>query len=156
VEWLKKSVAVRVVLDHEATLDTHDVDLVVVFGGDGSILAAVRRMGDHQRPTLGFNLGRLGFLTAFGADQLRPGLEHALAGKLHEERRMLLSCRVERADGKTSGPLLALNDGVLARAASAAIMTVRASREGKELASYAGDGLIVATPTGSTAYSLAA
>ena len=156
VQWLQSRAAVSVVLDREAPLDTREIDLVIVLGGDGSILCAARRMGEHQRPTLGINLGRLGFLTTFSAEQARHGIELALAGKLHREDRVLLSCSVERANGSVTAPLLALNDGVLARAASAAIVTIRALRNGKELATYSGDGLIVATPTGSTAYSLAA
>lgn len=156
VAWLESRARVTIVLDRDAPLHTEDVDLVVVLGGDGSILSAVRRMGEEQRPTLGINLGRLGFLTAFAASEARHGIELALAGKLHREDRVLLTCRVERADGSVTPSFLALNDGVLARAASAAIVTVTARRGGKELASYAGDGLIVATPTGSTAYSLAA
>ncbi len=156
VAWLQQHAEVRVEMARDAPLATADIDLVVVFGGDGSILAAVRRMGDQQRPTLGFNLGRLGFLTAFGADKVRHGLELALAGKLHEERRLLLSCWIERQDGSRTDPVLALNDGVLQRSASATIVTIQALRGTKELAAYAGDGLIVATPVGSTAYSLAA
>lgn len=155
-QWLEPKARVAIVLDRDAALDTRSTDLVVVLGGDGSILSAVRRMGDHQRPTLGINLGRLGFLTAFGSDKARQGLELMLLGKLHTEERILLECHVERHDGTATPPVLALNDGVLSRAASAAIITIRASRGAKELASYSGDGLIVATPTGSTAYSLAA
>jgi NAD+ kinase len=156
-EWLRGEVdEVAVVLDRDARLDRLAADLVVVCGGDGSMLAAARRMGDNQRPTLGINLGRLGFLTAFKEEEARDAVRLALDGKLLEEPRLLLSCRVERGDGTQTAPVLALNDGVLSAVPSAGIVTIGALRGGRELASYAGDGVIVATPTGSTAYSMAA
>ena len=155
--WLGPRTAdVRSVLDREAPLPSKDADLVVVFGGDGSILGAVRRMGHDQRPTLGINLGGLGFLTAFGHDEAKPAVELALSGQLHEKRRLLLSCHVQQPDGAADEPMLILNDGVLSRASKASIVTLAALRDGDEVATYSGDGLIVATPVGSTAYSLAA
>lgn len=155
-DWLRSRVSdVTVVMDREAPLDGYQADLVLVFGGDGSILGAARRMGRNQMPTLGINLGRLGFLTAFGHEQAAEAVEMALAGELHEERRMMLTCQVVRADGATD-PVLCLNDAVLARSAAAGMVTLTAAREDAELATYTGDGVIVATPVGSTAYSLAA
>ena len=156
-EWLRSRVeTVTVVMARDAPLDHHQCDLVLVFGGDGSILGAARRMGDNQMPTLGINLGRLGFLTAFGDERAPEAVEMALAGELHEERRMMLSCSVERADGGTEQPTLCLNDAVLNRAAGGGMVTLTAAREEQELATFTGDGVIVATPVGSTAYSLAA
>lgn len=157
VKWLEaRSHSVRAVLDREADLTREHADLVLVLGGDGSILSAARRMGANQMPTLGINFGRLGFLTACGKDRCPEVVEMALAGDLNEEERLLLTCRLQRADGTTSDPVLALNDGVLHRRASSGSIRVSAWRDTAEIATYQGDGLIAATPTGSTAYSLAA
>jgi NAD+ kinase len=155
-EWLRARVAeVVVVMDRDAPLDCPACDLVVVLGGDGSMLSAARRMGARQLPTLGINVGRLGFLTAFCDREAKQAVQLALDGKLHEERRLMLSCWVERAGGQTD-PVLCLNDAVLVRAAAAGIVTITATGRDRELATYSGDGVIVATPVGSTAYSLAA
>lgn len=155
--WLSERVArVEVVMRRERSLRSKDADLVVVFGGDGSILAAARRMGTNQRPTVGVNLGRLGFLTACGLEDAESVLEQAIAGELTEEPRLMISCRVQRENGEMTQPVLGINDGVLARGAGCGIVTLRAERQGHELATYAGDGLIVSTPIGSTAYGLAA
>ena len=156
--WLRQQQvdAVKVILDRDAPLQDQSGDLVVVFGGDGSILAAARRMGDNQRPTVGINLGRLGFLTAGGKERARDVIQLALAGKLTEEPRIMLACHVQRADGTATEPVLALNDGVLHRPASVGCISIAALWDDAELATYLGDGLIVSTPTGSTAYSLAA
>ena len=156
-EWLKGEVdSVTVILDREAPLHEVEADLVCVFGGDGSILSAARRMRDNQLPTLGINVGRLGFLTACGPERARVATAKALGGELHEERRSMLSAQVIHADGTSTESVLALNDGVVTRSSTAGIVQLTAFRGGQELAHYAGDGLIVSTPTGSTAYSLAA
>lgn len=147
---------VHTVLERDRPLVDVPAELVVVFGGDGSMLAAARRMGQNQMPTVGVNLGRLGFLTACGVDDAEEILQRALDGGLHEELRLMIACHVLRADGRATPVVLGINDGVLARAAGCGIVTVRAEREGVELATYSGDGLIVSTPIGSTAYGLAA
>ncbi len=157
--WLRQQPQVdrvQVVLDREIPLHDLDADLVLVFGGDGSILSAARRMGTRQLPTVGINLGRLGFLTAGGKQHAREVIRMALRGELAEEARIMLDCRVQRADGRETEAVFALNDGVLHRRATTGSITITACRRDDELATYLGDGLIVATPTGSTAYSLAA
>jgi NAD+ kinase len=155
--WLFERVArVEIVLERDRLLPDVTADLVVVFGGDGSMLAAARRMGTNQRPTLGVNLGRLGFLTACDINEAESMLEAALAGQLHEELRPMIECHVQRESGELTPSVLGINDGVLARSAGCGIVTLRAERAGHELATYAGDGLIVSTPIGSTAYGLAA
>jgi NAD+ kinase len=157
VEWLRPQVErVRILLDRDAPLDAQVADLVIVFGGDGSILSAARRMGPNQMPTLGINLGRLGFLTAFRADQARQAFELWQSGQLVAEPRLMLELSVERDGRRRQGPVHALNDGVLTRRSSAGIVTIRAVRPDRELATYCGDGVIVSSPTGSTAYSMAA
>lgn len=155
--WLSEKVErVDVVMDRESSLERVKADLVIVLGGDGSLLAAARRMGENQMPTLGINLGRLGFLTAFGGDQARLAAEEYLRGELREEPRLMLQCRVQDAEGRSAAPVLCLNDGVLSRARTGGMIKLAAFRNGDELATYYGDGLIVSTPVGSTAYSLAA
>jgi NAD+ kinase len=147
---------VSVDLSRDSDLSSMHADLVAVFGGDGSILAAARRMGAGQMPTLGINLGRLGFLTSFGDDEAWQGIEAALAGRLVEEPRLMLRCRVRREGEGLLTDTLCLNDVVLSRDPVASVATVSAWRGDWQLARYSGDGLIVATPCGSTAYSLSA
>ncbi len=155
--WLQQSgCSVEVLLDRESSLAERSADLVVVFGGDGSLLGAARRMGQNQMPTLGINVGRLGFLTAFEQGQARHAAELALAGQLREEPRMLLLGSVVDADGREGAPTLLMNDAVVSRESQGGMITLRAWREGVEVAAYRGDGLVVATAAGSTAYSLAA
>ncbi len=156
-DWLRGITdRVEVVVDRESSLEDIDVDFVMVFGGDGSLLGAARRMGRNQLPTVGVNLGRLGFLTSFERDQAREAAEVILRGELEEQPRLLLDVHVEDADGKSSDPVLCMNDAVVVRSASGGMATVTARQAGLELATYSGDGLIAATPAGSTAYSMAA
>lgn len=155
--WLGDHVdRVAIEWDRDAPLDRRDEDLVVVFGGDGSLLAAARRMAANQRPTLGINLGRLGFLTAAGRDKAKATVLAALAGELEESQRLMLECRVVDRDGAAGESVFCLNDGVVSRPSSGAMITLRARRGDAELATYHGDGVIVSTPAGSTAYSMAA
>ncbi|MBL8748868.1 MAG: NAD(+)/NADH kinase [Planctomycetes bacterium] len=155
--WLTgRGCEVEVVTDREDSLADKHADCVVVFGGDGSLLAAARRMGDNQMPTLGINRGRLGFLTAFENEQTHQALTMLLAGQLHEEQRLMFWCSMVGLDGVQSEPVLGLNDVVVSRAAVGGMILLRAFRGTTELATYRGDGLIAATAAGSTAYSMAA
>ncbi|MCB9877050.1 MAG: NAD(+)/NADH kinase [Planctomycetes bacterium] len=152
-------VAVQVV-DRDDPLDCSDVDVVVVWGGDGSLLATARRMGAQQRPTLGINRGRLGFLTSFEAEQSEQALEMLVRGELIEEPRSMFRCQVA-ARVVEDAPLeaddvLGLNDVVVSRAGAGGMIMVRVRRDGAELGTFRGDGVIAATATGSTAYSMAA
>ena len=146
----------EIVMDRESSLEDREADCVVVWGGDGSLLAAARRMGQHQLPTLGINRGRLGFLTAFEYEHTQQALDMLLAGELHEEPRLMFWCSMQGLDGSISEPVLGLNDVVVSRAAVGGMILLRAFRGSSELASYRGDGLITATALGSTAYSMAA
>jgi NAD+ kinase len=155
--WLQqRGCTVEVITDRESSLADKRADLVIVFGGDGSLLGAARRMGSNQIPTLGINRGRLGFLTAFEQDQAQEAAAAALAGRLHEEPRLLLHASVVDADGVRSAEVLGMNDVVVSRAAVGGMITLDACRGDVGVATYRGDGLIVATAAGSTAYSLAA
>ena len=132
-----------------------DVSLLVVPGGDGTLLAAVRMLDGCEVPILGVNLGHLGFLTEIALDELYPTLEQYLAGRTAVESRTMLRCAVKRAAGGKS-EFQALNDVVLNKGAVARISDFEVRVDGRYLTTYRGDGLIVATPTGSTAYSLSA
>jgi NAD+ kinase len=127
----------------------------VVLGGDGTMLHAVKLVGAKNIPVLGINLGGLGFLTEVTVSEMYEAMELVLAGKYEIERRMMLSaCLVK--DGEQECERLVLNDVVFNRGIVARLVNLRTSIDGRYLTTYRADGLIVATPTGSTAYSLAA
>lgn len=131
-------------------------DLVVVLGGDGSVLTAVQLFEDRPVPTIGINFGRVGFLASVEASRWREGLLEVLQGKSVVEPRMRLAARLERADGTAAGAWVALNDVVLSRGSAPSMVSVRLFDGRVRVADYRADGLIFATPSGSTAYSLAA
>lgn len=131
------------------------VDLLVVLGGDGTLLSAARAVGDLGIPIVGVNLGDLGFLTATTLEEMISALEALLRGEMVIEERMLLATRVSRR-GEIVGDWLALNDVVITKGAVSRIINLSVSIEGQHAISYRADGLIVSTPTGSTAYSLSA
>lgn len=127
-------------------------DLVVVLGGDGTLIHWAREWGSSGARVLGINLGRLGYLTPFSCDQAQEALDLALSGALRSERRMRLSVTNDR--GQALGP--ALNEVVISGAEAGRIGEFSLWRRGQEIARLRGDGLLVATPTGSTAYALSA
>lgn len=130
-------------------------DLVVVLGGDGAILGAVRAYAETPVPTLGVNFGRVGFLASTPASYWREVLGGVLAGEGVLEPRMRLEARLERGDA-ASVRTLCLNDVVASRGPHQGMLTVGLSVGGEWVADYRADGLIVATPSGSTAHSLSA
>jgi NAD+ kinase len=129
------------------------VDLLVVLGGDGTLLSMARAIGDLGVPILGVNLGGLGFLTATTLDEMRPALEAVVAGRMAIEERMLLAARLVRS-GHTIGEYSALNDVVITKSAMSRIVDLAVSVGGRHATAYRADGLIISTPTGSTAYNL--
>lgn len=131
------------------------VDLLVVLGGDGTLLHGANLVAERGVPLLGINLGHLGFLTSCPPDRARATLEQALDGQLVEEHRMRLRVEVVRAGGE-SEVRYACNDAVISQGALARLLEFEARLDRKLITTYRADGLIVATPTGSTAYSLAA
>lgn len=132
-----------------------EVDLLVTLGGDGSILQAARLAATHDVLILGVNLGRIGFLTEAETGQWEDVLSRTLAGDFWVEERMMIRVVAQRGK-ETIADVEALNDVVVGRGARGRAVHLRAEVDGGELANYVADGLIVATPTGSTAYALAA
>lgn len=133
---------------------TRTVDLLMVFGGDGTMLRVAREIAGSQTPMLGINAGGLGFLTDIQAHQLELALQQVWAGETQLESRPLLE-----ADWKAQGKVfsaVALNDFVVTRGAAPRLIDLEVSVDGEVLTRYRCDGLIVCSPTGSTAYSLAA
>ncbi|MBU0514371.1 MAG: NAD(+)/NADH kinase [Proteobacteria bacterium] len=138
-----------------AVADPSAVDLAVVLGGDGTLLGAAREVGARGVPILGVNMGGLGFLTAVGLDRMYEVLDHWLAGEHRVQERMTLEGRVFR-DGREVSQGVVLNDLVINKAALARILDLPTFIDGRFLTTFRADGLIISTPTGSTAYNLAA
>lgn len=130
-------------------------DLIVVLGGDGSMLSVVRAFGLHPVPTLGINFGRIGFLASVSAKNWREALEEALAGECVLEPRMRLAGRLETRNGHSVSSV-GLNDMVVQRGAAQGMMTLSLHDGPSWISDYRADGLILASPSGSTAHSLAA
>ncbi|MFN3821193.1 MAG: NAD(+)/NADH kinase [bacterium] len=130
-----------------------DVDVVLSFGGDGTFLQTVRKVAQYSVPILGINLGGFGYLAEVTADNLYPRLDDLLAGRFFVEERMMLT--VEK--GSAEEPLIsALNDIVVDKGGYPRTIRLIVKVDGEYLNEFVGDGLIFATPTGSTAYSLSA
>lgn len=131
------------------------LDFVVSLGGDGTMLRTVDLVASEGVPVLGVNLGQLGFLTEVEPAQLEEALGRALAGEAQISERMVLSVVVD-SDGAAAGKWLALNEAVLEKCSSGHLVRLAVSINGKFFTTYAADGVIVATPTGSTAYNFSA
>jgi NAD+ kinase len=129
-------------------------DLAIVMGGDGTMLNAARSLVDYEVPILGVNLGRLGFLADVSPSEIPHSLDAVLNGHFREARRSLLHAQVVRAD-RVTGEADALNDVVVHKREVARMIEVDAFLDGRFLNTYRADGLIISTPTGSTAYALA-
>jgi NAD+ kinase len=131
------------------------VDLIVVLGGDGTLLAVARLVDGLDVPILGVNLGDLGFLTATTLEALFPTLEAVLRGEYAAEERLVLMAGLTRG-GTLLAEQLALNDVVVAKGALGRLIDLDVRADGQPMTAYRADGLIIATPTGSTAYNLSA
>ena len=161
IRWLTRR-GLGVLVDAEAHLPgaparskealAREADLIVVLGGDGTLLSVARR-SRARVPILGVNLGELGFLTAVVEEEAMPMLARVIAGHYELDRRMTLAARLMRA-GRALGRYRALNDVVIMHGALARIVEFSVTVDGLPFTTYRADGMIVATPTGSTAYSL--
>jgi NAD+ kinase len=137
--------------------ELRSTDLLAVLGGDGTFLRAARAVGAVDVPILGINAGKVGFLSKVDAQQLEPVLELLVAGDFSIESRMTLDVRLV-ASGKRSAPesYFALNEAAIVRGALARVVRFDVAIDDSHLATYVADGLVVASPTGSTAYSFSA
>lgn len=137
-----------------------DFDLLVSLGGDGTLLRAARSVFGRDIPVLGVNLGSLGFLTSVSAEGIETGLRQVLGGRYAIEARRTLEAQVRSSDGEVRGAYRVLNDIVVHNAGAAQVLLldlrVGPQDDLDEIGSFSGDGVILATPTGSTAYSLSA
>lgn len=138
-------------LEHPEALDA-----LLTLGGDGTLLRGARVISPHPVPILGINLGRLGFLTCCNADQLVGALRRFASGDYLAESRMALEARVFDVRGVQRLQWIALNDVVLHKGGFARVVGLRVAANGEPIATYAADGIVLSTPTGSTAYSLSA
>lgn len=133
-----------------------DVDALITLGGDGTLLRGARLLAGRSVPILGVNLGRLGFLTTCGSEDAEEALKLLATGDYVAEARMSLAARAVDQNGKNRKEWLALNDFVLHKGGFARVVRLNVSVNGESIGTYAADGVIISTPTGSTAYSLSA
>lgn len=131
------------------------VEMVVVLGGDGTMLRAARLMAERDIPLVGINLGGLGFITEISKEEIYDTLEKILKGDCRKEKRMMLQAQVMRGSKKTAD-FTALNDIVINNGTLARLIDLQTIVNGKHVNQFKADGIIAATPTGSTAYSLSA
>lgn len=132
------------------------LDCLLTLGGDGTLLRGARLLNGANTPILGVNLGRVGFLTSASAQTLEWALDALVRKAYATEARLTLTAAIENAQGQPREPSVVLNDVVVHKAGVARVVRLRVSVDGDEVGQYSADGIIVATPTGSTAYSLSA
>jgi len=132
-----------------------ECDFAIVFGGDGSIIATARNLTEADLPVIGVNLGKLGFLAEFSVAELEQHFDDIISGRAPVEKRMMLGCRV-LADGREKFNSAAINDVYITAGPPFRMIELKISVDGQLLAGCVSDGLIIATPTGSTAYNLSA
>lgn len=141
---------------HIPPLDGVPLTFMVTLGGDGTLLRGARMLQGRETPILGINLGRVGFLTASTRDQLEPSLDALVNGLYSIERRLALAVSILDEDGVARSQQFALNDVVVHKGGVARVVRMNIIIEGEPVGPYSADGIVVATPTGSTAYSLSA
>lgn len=132
-------------------------DFAVVFGGDGSIISAARVLSESNVPVVGVNLGKLGFLAEFSVEELEEALGRIASGRVRVEKRMMLACLIRRRSGRKPWfRSAAVNDVFITAGPPYRLIELKVSVDGQALAGCVGDGLVICTPTGSTAYNLSA
>ena len=140
-------------LEHEELV--RSVDLIVALGGDGTMISTARMIGDAATPVLGVNFGTLGYLAEFAVEDMTPALDAVLAGDYTLDRRLMLAADVQRGGERLLHDRV-LNDVVISKSALARIVEIETWVDGKFVNCFRADGLIISTPTGSTAYNLSA
>jgi NAD+ kinase len=167
IEWCDETVVPTLPIDDAKLIDRPDLavaeadfgpdlDACLSLGGDGTMLRTSQLVSSHDVPILGVNAGRLGYLTEVDPEHMTEALDHWKAGQLSIEQRMLLEVTSDRPDGSTHLVGYALNEAVVYRSENGRSVEVLTSIDGEPFSDYLADGVIVATPTGSTAYSLSA
>lgn len=151
IEWLEAR-------GISAGMDTisPEVDMLVILGGDGTLLHVASQAAELDIPVVGVNLGDLGFLTEITAGEMYKALESILAGDIRIERRMMLKTWKVDRDGQEAQPLFSLNEVVVVKGSTARLLRLCCWADEEYIATYKADGLILSTPTGSTAYNLSA
>jgi NAD+ kinase len=139
-----------------ASLAAVELDALLTFGGDGTLLRGARLLGGRETPILGVNFGRLGFLTSATRDGLDEALDCLVAGRYVTERRQVLQAAIRDGGGVQRSVQMAVNDVAVHKGGVARVVRVNVYINGENVGPYSADGIIVATPTGSTAYSLSA
>lgn len=158
VEFLRTQPGVQVAAHVESeteSLDAIEADLVLVLGGDGAILRACHQLGRHQRPILGVNLGRLGFLADLSPDEFREMIPKLVQREFRIVEHLMFECSLRHPDG-TSESFLGLNEAIVSSAKPLQMIEVRLTINDELVTTYSCDGLIISTPVGSTAHSLSA
>ncbi len=155
--WLRRRVTVHDFTEGGLSLEKirKEPGCALVFGGDGTMLVAARHFAPHGVPVFGINLGKFGFLTQTTTGEAFDALEKVLAGSYEIEERMMLNCTLQHNE-EIRHESVALNDVVISRTALSRLLTIELRVDGKPVNTYRADGLIVSTPVGSTAHSLAA
>lgn len=165
MDWLEKRGVQPLILESTAAMlgcpqrgagprELAEADCLLSLGGDGTLLRAARLVADRGTPILGVNLGHLGFLTEIELNELFPSVERLLAGDFRLEERMMLHTCLRRGERRAS--FVALNDVVITKGAFSRMLRLEVYVGGDYLDTYTADGLIISSPTGSTAYSLSA
>lgn len=138
------------------SLEGVELDALITFGGDGTLLRGARLLGHRETPILGVNLGRVGFLTTATRETLDPALESLVAGRYVTERRQALEASIRAGSGDARVVQMAVNDVAVHKGGVARVVRVNVFINGENVGPYSADGIVIATPTGSTAYSLSA
>jgi NAD+ kinase len=139
-----------------ASFASVELDAVITFGGDGTLLRGARMLGSRETPILGVNFGRLGFLTTTTRNQLDEALDALVSGRYVTERRQVIQAAIKDGAGAQRSVQMAVNDVAVHKGGVARVVRVNVYINGENVGPYSADGIIVATPTGSTAYSLSA
>jgi NAD+ kinase len=132
------------------------LDALLTFGGDGTLLRGARLLGARETPILGVNLGRVGFLTTATRESLDPALDALVTGRYEIERRQAIRAAIRDPEGEVRATQMAVNDVTVHKGGVARVIRVNVYIQGENVGPYSADGIVVATPTGSTAYSLSA